>query len=88
MTVDLGSALSELIQGIQNIGNATTMVVQWLFSVFKFDLPDIYARIIVIIISGYAVYKYGSKLADIIVVLLLALIAATFLGIQLPTHFP
>jgi len=39
-----------------------------------------YARVIVLLISGYTLYKYGSKLADIVVILVLLLIAATVMG--------
>jgi ABC-type glycerol-3-phosphate transport system permease component len=87
-TPDLGIIFSQLVQGVQHIGNATTMIVQWVFSLFHVALPDTYARIIVILISGYTLYKYGSKLADIVVILVLALIAATVLGFQLPTSIP
>ena len=54
------------------------------FSIFNITLPDTYARVIVLIISGWFLYKYGSKTADIVVFLVLALAAATLLGFQVP----
>jgi hypothetical protein len=79
-TPDIGAIITQLVQGVQHIGNATSMIVQWIFSLAGVNLPDMYARVIVLLISGYTLYKYGSKLADIVVILVLLLIAATVMG--------
>lgn len=81
--VDLGAAFSQAYQGIQHLGNATTMILQWAFSLVGFNLPDWIARIIVILVSAYVLYSYSGKLSQILVFLLCGVIIATVLGVNL-----
>jgi hypothetical protein len=88
VAIDLASALKEAITGVQHMGNAVTMLVQWVFSIFNLQLPDYVARAVVILVSVVFLFKVGGKVSEVVLLIFIVLIIGTLLGIQLPWSMP
>ena len=87
-TIDLPTILSEVMSGIQHLGNAVTYSLQWAFSIFGLQLPDYVARAIVILVSVVFLLKFSGKVSEVILIVFVVLIIATLLGVQLPWNLP
>jgi hypothetical protein len=86
--IDLATAFSDLLTGLQSFGNAITMIVQWTFQLFGVALPDYIARAIVILVTVVMLLKVGSKVSEVVLLIFIVMIIATLLGVKLPWSIP
>jgi hypothetical protein len=86
--IDLATAFSELLAGLQHFGNAVTMLVQWTFQIFNVALPDYVARAIVILVTVVMLFKVGGKVSEVVLLIFVVLIISTLLGVHLPWSLP
>lgn len=84
MTADIGSAFQSLLQALKLLGDAVTGIVGWLFQLVGLNVPDYILRVVIILATGAVLLKFGSKLSEIIILIIVAFLIATVLGFQLP----
>jgi len=84
MSTDITSALQSLLQALKLMGDAVTGIVGWIFQLVGLNVPDYVLRVIIILSMGAVLLKFGSKLSEIIILIIIAFLIATVLGFQLP----
>ena len=83
----VGDALNLLLQGFKAIGDAITILLQMLFDVLGWNVPEWAIRLIMLGLLALVVWRYGRLLPKLILLVIAFIFVSTLIGLFIPIFF-
>jgi len=87
MNGDIGSIISQLLQGIGTVGRAITSTIQYALSSVGLEVPDYAISVGSIIFLILMLYKFGNVVNKIVLFALIFLLMSNLAGLFTPPLF-
>lgn len=80
MTDFVADVFNPLIEGIKLIGTGVANLLVWVFSLAGIALPLSFARIALLLVTGYTIYRYSRNMPKYVLIICVMLCVAILLG--------
>jgi len=87
MDGDIGSIISQLLQGVGTVGRAITSAIQYALSSVGLEVPDYAISVGSIIFLILMLYKFGNVVNKIVLFALIFLLMSNLAGLFTPPLF-
>lgn len=81
ITVDLGTALAAIIHGLKLVGDGIVALLQILFAIFGFYVPEILIRLVMLGLLAFTIWRYGKLIPKLTLLIIAFTAISTLLGL-------